>query len=391
MRIVFTGGGTAGHAMVNTILIPYLQKKECKITYIGSKSGMEKSMISKFEDVRYYGISTGKLRRYLSFKNFTDLFRIGKGILEAWKILKRERPQLIYSSGGYVSVPVVWASYLLKIPVILRETDYSAGLANRLCIPFAKELYVTFPDTQKTIKNITCLNDGMIIRPQLFEIDDSSTTYLDLKKPLCLVMGGSGGSANINRMIWENIDILTKQYSIIHICGKGNYNSKIVDTDSYQQLEFIQDIGMFYQIADVVVTRSGSNAIIEGLLLGKRMVCIPLSSSASRGEQMLNAKFAKKNGTAVIIDDKECDISVLLKALQAVLTLPENHSYKITKKKLLERIQNHVNGIYQIALEQLQNDIERHLKYGTKINLQDFNDCELDMLDELTSIYDYYS
>lgn len=294
MKIVFTGGGTAGHAMVNTVLIPYLQKKECKITYVGSKRGMEKAMISEIDNVRYYSISTGKLRRYISFENFTDIFRLGKGIIEAWRILKKEKPQLIYSSGGYVSVPVVWAAFLLRIPVILRETDYSAGLANKLCIPFAKKLYVTFPDSQKEIKNITCLNGGMIIRPQLFNMDNYSATYINLKKPLCLIMGGSAGSANINNIVWDNIDILTEYYSIIHICGKDKYNSKIVDTDSYQQLEFAKDMSMFYQMADVVITRSGSNAIAEGLLMGKRMVCIPLSTSASRGEQMLNAKFAKK-------------------------------------------------------------------------------------------------
>lgn len=387
MRVVFTGGGTAGHAMVNTVLIPYLQKKECNITYIGSKSGMEKAMISKFSNVRYYAVSTGKLRRYLSVENFTDVFRLLKGVMEAWKILKQEKPQLIYSSGGYVSVPVVWASYLLKIPVILRETDCSTGLANKLCIPFAKELYVTFPDSQKEIRNITCLNDGMIIRPQLFDTNDYSATYINLKKPLCLIMGGSGGSANINRMVWDNIDALTRQYSIIHICGKGKYNSAITDTDSYQQLEFAQDMSMFYHMANVVVTRSGSNAIIEGLLLGKRMVCIPLST-ASRGEQMLNAKFAEKNGTAVIVNDMECDVSTLLQAIHTVLSLPENHSYKITKKKLLEQIQKHVNGIYQIALEQIQRDMERYLKHGKKINMQDFSECEMSMLDELAANYD---
>lgn len=388
MRIVFTGGGTAGHAMVNTVLIPYLQKKECKITYIGSKTGMEKAMVSNLNNVCYYGISTGKLRRYFSFKNFTDLFMIGKGIFEAWRILKRERPQLIYSSGGYVSVPVVWASFLLKIPVILRETDYTTGLANKLCIPFAKELYVTFPDSQKTIKNITCLNDGMIIRPQLFNTHDFSLSYLNLEKPLCLVMGGSGGSANINHLIWENIDVLTRKYSVIHICGKGKYNPEITDSDSYQQLEFVQDMSMLYQLADVVITRSGSNAIIEGLLLGKKMICIPLSSSASRGEQMLNAKFAEKNGTAVIVEEKDCNVSVLLKALHTVLELPENHSYKITKEELIEQIQNHVNGIYQVAFDQLTHDIKKYLKYGKKLNMQDLNPFEIGMLDEMASNYD---
>ena len=374
--------------MVNTVLIPYLQKKECKITYVGSKRGMEKAMISEIDNVRYYSISTGKLRRYISFENFTDIFRLGKGIIEAWRILKKEKPQLIYSSGGYVSVPVVWAAFLLRIPVILRETDYSAGLANKLCIPFAKKLYVTFPDSQKEIKNITCLNGGMIIRPQLFNMDNYSATYINLKKPLCLIMGGSAGSANINNIVWDNIDILTEYYSIIHICGKDKYNSKIVDTDSYQQLEFAKDMSMFYQMADVVITRSGSNAIAEGLLMGKRMVCIPLSTSASRGEQMLNAKFAKKNGTVIIVNDKECNISTLLQAIQTVLTLPMNHSYKTTKKKLIEQIQNHVNEIHYAAFEQLQHDMKEHLKYGKKINMQDFNAYEMDMLEELSSNYD---
>ena len=228
----------------------------------------------------------------------------------------------------------------------------------------------------------------MIIRPQLFNMDNYSATYINLKKPLCLIMGGSAGSANINNIVWDNIDILTEYYSIIHICGKDKYNSKIVDTDSYQQLEFAKDMSMFYQMADVVITRSGSNAIAEGLLMGKRMVCIPLSTSASRGEQMLNAKFAKKNGTVIIVNDKECNISTLLQAIQTVLTLPMNHSYKTTKKKLIEQIQNHVNEIHYAAFEQLQHDMKEHLKYGKKINMQDFNAYEMDMLEELSSNYD---
>lgn len=387
MKIVFTGGGTAGHAMVNAVLIPYLQKKECKTIYIGSKNGMEKAMVSKLDKVRYFGISTGKLRRYFSFQNFIDLFLLGKGVMEAWTILRKEKPQLVYSSGGYVSVPVVWASYLLRIPVVLRETDYTMGLANRLCIPFAKEVYVTFPDSQKKTKNITYLNGGMIIRPQLFDIDDHLTVCINLRKPLCLIMGGSSGSAKINNVVWDNIEILTKQYSIIHICGKGKNNLKIADTDSYQQLEFVQDMSMLYHMADVVITRSGSNAIIEGLLLGKRMVCIPLSASASRGEQMLNAKFAVKNGTAVILNDEVCNVSNLLQAINTVLLMPMDTSYKTTKKKLHKQIQNHINGVYHIAFEQLLRDMKQHLKNEKKLNMQDLTMCEIDMLDEFA--YDY--
>ena len=388
MKIIFTGGGTAGHAMVNTILIPYLQKKECNICYIGSISGMEKTMVYNLKNVTYYGISTGKLRRYFSLKNVTDIFRIIKGFFQSYKILKTEKPQLIYSSGGYVSVPVVCAAYLHKIPVILRETDYSVGLANKLCVPFAKKMYVTFPDTKKELPNICCLDESMIIRPELYDIQNIPFRHNNSQKPICLVIGGSSGARNINEVIWNNFYELTKKFYIIHLCGKGNYNYSFLDTDSYQQIEFVKDIGAFYQLADVVVTRSGSNAIIEGLLLGKRRVCVPLSSSFSRGEQMLNAKFAECHGTAFIVPDTELNISSLLNAIDKVLIQKPNNFYKIQKSKLITRIDYHTQTIYGIAYEKLQDDLIKYLKYGKRIDLNDLSVWELSLLDELSENFE---
>lgn len=388
MKIIFTGGGTAGHAMVNTILIPYLQKKECKISYIGSTSGMEKTMVYNLKNVTYYGISTGKLRRYFSLKNVTDIVRILKGLFQSYKILRMEKPQLIYSSGGYVSVPVVWAAYLHKIPVVLRETDYSIGLANKLCIPFAKEMYVTFPDTKKESSNICCSDESMIIRPELYDIENFLYCHNRSQKPICLVIGGSSGAKNINEVIWNNLYKLTKKYYIIHLCGKGNYNVNFPDTDSYQQIEFVNDMGAFYQLAEVVVTRSGSNAIMEGLLLGKRMVCVPLSSSFSRGEQMLNAKYAKCHGTALIVSDAELNISSLINAIDKVLRKKPNNFYKIEKSKLITRIECHSQTIYEIAYKKLQDDLIKYLKYGKRIDLNDLSTWEISLLDELSENFE---
>lgn len=388
MKIIFTGGGTAGHAMVNTVLIPYLQAKECKTVYIGSKNGMEKEMVKKLPEVPYYGINTGKFRRYASLKNITDIFRIASGILEALKIIKKEKPQLIYSSGGYVSVPVVWAANILKIPVVIRETDYSPGLANKLCMPFAKEMFITFPDTAKGIKNICCIDEGMIIRPELFNESQFSTTFINMRKPVCLIIGGSSGASNINNTIWDNVDMLCQRYSIIHICGKGKTNSDIVDTDSYQQIEYVDDIGMFYNIADVVITRSGSNSIIEGLLLGKRMICVPLSSHVSRGEQLLNAQFAEKNGTAVIVEDEQFNVGNLMRAIDAVLSQKAQPLYQLTKTKLEKQIKKHVDNIYNLAFAQLKKDIHSYIKHGNKLNLNDLSSWETDIYEEYASNYE---
>lgn len=373
MKIIFTGGGTAGHVMVNRILIPFLQRKDpdCNIAYIGSHKGMERQMISELSNVPFYGISTGKLRRYFSLKNVLDVFRVIKGFFDSIKILKEERPQLIYSGGGYVVVPVVWAARCLRIPVLLRETDFTVGLANRLCMPYAKEMFVTFPDTQQKIQSVTSSFPGMIVRPELFDSHSRFELNISDNKPICLVIGGSQGAMRINRIIWESLPSLKKSYTVLHICGRGNKNAMYPDTEHYRQIEFTDEIGMYLNLADVVITRSGSNATIEGLSLGKRMVCIPIPGRSSRGEQELNAEFAVLHGNAVLLRESKLTEETLLCSIQTARMKHNVSSYQVTKYQMEERICHHVNTIWRHAFEQFERDLIMQAKGDDRVNSQE--------------------
>lgn len=347
MKIVFTGGGTAGHVMVNQILIPYIRRKapDCSIIYIGSQKGMEREMIEeKFSDVPFFAIHAGKLRRYFSMENFKDIFQVWIGFWDALKILKRERPQLIYASGGYVTVPVVWAAGLLKIPVLLRETDYSVGLANKLCLPFAKKMFVTFPDTQKTVTHTPTSFPGMIIRPEMFDSAEKNRFFPD-DRPVCLVMGGSLGADRINKVVWNSLDPLIQKYNILHVCGKGNRNTAVPDFRCYRQIEFAAAIGPYLSVADVVISRCGSNAVSECLSLGKRMVCIPIPSGHSRGDQEQNASFAVKNGNAVLLPQNDLTAENLLTAVSNVPVRTKQSDYATTKDEMIRRITQHAEEI----------------------------------------------
>lgn len=384
MKIAFTGGGTAGHVMVNRILIPFLQQKDphCHVIYIGSRTGMEKDLMKDVPGVRFFGISAGKLRRYFSAENFRDVFRIIKGFGEAVKILRAEKPQLVYAGGGYTVVPVVWAARLLRIPVLLRETDYTIGLANRLCIRVAKEIFVTFPDTQKQVKHTLVSFPGMIIRPELYDLFDRKDLQLPADRPVCLVLGGSQGAMKINQTVWQGIRELTDRYTVIHICGRYNKNPHIGDSEWYRQIEFTSAIGKYFSVADVVVTRCGSNAIAEGLSLGKHMVCIPIPSSSSRGEQKLNAAFAVNNGNAVFLPEEKLSTETLLARINDALEKNIGCPYRSTQEEMIERIKQHISGIYQTAYEQLQKDLICHVNGDARLNVKELSDYEIDMLSD---------
>lgn len=355
MKIVFTGGGTAGHVMVNCILIPFLQQKDphCHVIYIGSHTGMEKELAGNIPNVRFYGISTGKLRRYFSAENLKDIFRVMKGFWEAVKILKAENPQLVYSGGGYVAVPVIWAAKFLRIPVLLRETDYTVGLANRLCLRFAEEVFVTFPDTQGQIKNTPSSFPGLMIRPELYEPFEKGDLQLPTEPPVCLCLGGSLGAMKINQTVWDGLEALTKHYTVIHICGRKNKNPHIPESERYHQIEFTSEIGPYLSVADVVVTRCGSNATAECLSLGKRMVCIPITSKSSRGEQEQNAAFAVRNGNAVLLPEADLNTEALLSRISDAIDKNINCPYASTQEEMLERILRHVSDIHRKAGERL--------------------------------------
>lgn len=307
-RIVLTGGGTAGHVTPNLALIPKLEENQWDIHYIGSKSGIEKELIEE-TNIPYYPISSGKLRRYFDLKNFQDPFKVLKGIADAYFILKKLKPDVIFSKGGFVSVPVVIAGKLNKIPVLIHESDYTPGLANRIAVKFASKMFVTFPEAKKHLPKEKVMVTGSPIREELLAGDRKrGLSFLDFheNKPVITVMGGSLGSAKLNAVIRDNLDMLLKNYQIVHLCGKGNLDESLMKRRGYQQFEYLSsELPDVVAATDFVVSRAGSNSIFEWLELKKPMLLIPLSKAASRGDQILNAQSFKKQGFAEVLEEEE--------------------------------------------------------------------------------------
>jgi len=306
MKIVLTGGGTAGHVTPNIALLPELRANGFEISYIGGKGGMEQGLVEA-AGVQYYGISSGKLRRYLSLKNFTDGFRVLRGITEARRLLKKIRPDAVFSKGGFVVVPVVFAARMLKIPVVIHESDFSVGLANRLAIPRATKVCCVFPETLKQIPADKGVLTGTPIRKELLNgsrIAAAASCGFAVEKPVLLVMGGSQGSAAINACLRAALDNLLVDFNIIHGCGKGNVDAG-ASREGYLQFEFIGDnLGDLYALADLVVCRAGANSISEFLALAKPNLLIPLPKSASRGDQILNAASFESSGFSAVLDEE---------------------------------------------------------------------------------------
>jgi undecaprenyldiphospho-muramoylpentapeptide beta-N-acetylglucosaminyltransferase len=304
--IVLTGGGTAGHVTPNIALLPYLKEAGYEIVYIGSIDGMEKKLIEEC-GITYYGIHSGKLRRYIDAKNISDIFKVVKGIGQARKLIKKLKPSVVFSKGGFVAVPVVIGAYLNKVPVILHESDITPGLANKLAIPFAKAVCTTFPEAVKAIPDNKGILTGTPIRDMIFK--GKKQKGLDLcgfkgDKPIMLVMGGSQGSVKINNFIRELLPKLTTKFDIIHLCGSGNFDKTKAELSGYKQFEYVSDeLPDIFAAANFVVSRAGSNAICEFLSLSMPMLLIPLSKKASRGDQILNAESFEKQGFAKVYDE----------------------------------------------------------------------------------------
>lgn len=308
--VVLTGGGTVGHVTLNKLLIPEFKKLGLTPTYIGSKQGIEKEIIAE-SDIKYYSISSGKLRRYISFENILDVFRVGKGVLDSLMILRKLKPLFVFSKGGFVSVPVVIAARILKIPVYIHESDLTPGLANKIAAKFASYVYVTFKKTLQFLPDKKSTYIGPVIRQEfLLKPTDAGFkhTGFNQEQSVMLVMGGSLGAKSINNFIRENLDTITKTHQIIHLCGKGNLDSSI-DNKNYRQYEFVTtELQDFMSISDIVVGRSGSNAIFEFLLSKKPMILIPLPMSQSRGDQIENARYFEQQKVASVILEEDLNI-----------------------------------------------------------------------------------
>ena len=331
-KIIMTGGGTAGHVTPNIALIPSLKEKGFEIKYIGSKTGIEKEIIEK-NNIPYFGISSGKLRRYFDVKNFSDPFKVLKGVFEARRIISKEKPDVIFSKGGFVSVPVVIAAYMKNVPVVAHESDITPGLANKLASPFCDKLCVTFRESLKYVKGDKGVLTGSPIREEILKgskLKGLSRCGFLGKKEVLFIMGGSLGSKVLNDVIRNNIDILVDEFDIIHICGKGNVNEALEGKKGYIQFEYVnQELPDLMAAADYIISRAGANSIFEFLALKKPTLLIPLSRKASRGDQILNAESFKKEGYSLVLEEEEITKESFIGKIEELKKQKENIVKKI--------------------------------------------------------------
>lgn len=317
-----TGGGTAGHVTPNIALMPALKQAGYDITYIGSYNGMEKELIEA-QKIPYIGISSGKLRRYFDLKNFTDPFKVLKGYGQAISLLKKIKPDVVFSKGGFVSVPVVLAAKHCHIPAIIHESDITPGLANRIAIKGAKKVCCNFPETMKYLPAEKAVLTGSPIRRELFHGNaDAATRYCgfpDCNKPVLLIVGGSSGSKVINDAVRKVLPELLEKFYIIHLCGKGNLDESLKGVIGYAQFEYASaELTDMFALADIAISRAGANAICELLALHKPNILIPLSAAASRGDQILNAKSFEKQGFSYVLEEEQLNEQTLLSAVDEV-------------------------------------------------------------------------
>jgi len=316
--ILLTGGGTAGHVNPNLALVPSLRERGWEIAYAGSPSGIERELVQA-AGIPFYGISSGKLRRYFAWQNFIDPLRVLKGVADAYALLGQLRPRVVFSKGGFVTVPVVWAAYLRRVPVVIHESDYTPGLANRLALPVAQRVCVTFPETLNFLGRYAekGVCTGLPIRPELLTgSSDRGRALCQFHDalPILLVIGGSTGAQAINTAVRSALSALLRQWQIIHICGKGNLESSLQDKAGYRQFEYVStELPDLLACADLVISRAGANAIFELLALQKPHLLIPLPSKSSRGDQILNANSFAKQGYSLVLAEENLTPEALVR------------------------------------------------------------------------------
>ena len=329
-KIVLTGGGTAGHVIPNLALLPSLLGEGWSVEYIGSVSGMEKGLVEK-AGIPFHSIASGKLRRYFDLRNFVDPFRVLWGIAQAWRLLGRLRPHLVFSKGGFVAVPVVYAASLRGIPVLIHESDQSPGLANRLCLPFANVICVAFPETLRLLPAGKTVLTGAPIRAELLTgVRSRGLAFCGFAipgpgapapLPVLLIMGGSLGSRALNHAVRRDLPQLRGSFQVVHICGRGALDPRWEGKDGYRQFEFVgPELPDVLAAADLVLSRAGANAIFEFLALRKPNLLVPLPMGASRGDQIHNARaFAALGYSRVLMEEQMIEDRLLmeLKALTA--------------------------------------------------------------------------
>ena len=353
-KIVLTGGGTAGHVTPNIALLPALQDAGYEVSYIGSYDGIEKRLIGDF-NIPYTGISTGKFRRYLDAKNFTDPFRVMKGYAQARKFLSDYKPDAVFSKGGFVSVPVVRAAASLGIPCIIHESDMTPGLANKLCIPVAKKVCCNFPETLSKVKGNKAVLTGTPIRKELANGDKVAGLEMcgfTADKPVLMVIGGSLGAMNVNKAVRAALPELLKTYQVAHLCGKDKMDNLLLNTPGYKQFEYVKaELKDLFAMADIVISRAGANSICELLALKKPNLLIPLPASSSRGDQILNAKSFESQGYSLVVDEDYLTTSLLVEKVNELYENRQTYYDTMNTKGQFDSVTTIVNLIEEAVAE----------------------------------------
>ncbi len=353
-KIILTGGGTAGHVTPNLALIPDLRERGYEILYIGSYKGIERELI-KDAGVEYRAISSGKLRRYFDLKNFTDPFRVLRGYLQSRRIIRKFKPDIIFSKGGFVAVPVTLAAKHYRVPVISHESDMTPGLANKLSMPSATRICCNFPETMKYLPKDKAVLTGSPIRRELLSGSrEAGLSFAGLsgEKPVLLVIGGSLGSVRVNEAIRSILDKLLKDFDIIHICGKGNIDASLTGKQGYVQYEYVsKELKDIFAAADIIVSRAGANAICEILALKKPNLLIPLSAKASRGDQILNARSFEKQGFSKVLEEEDISDERLLKDIAELYRDREAYILRMNESGLSDGVETIIRLIEEVISE----------------------------------------
>ena len=317
-KIVLTGGGTMGHVTPNLALLPHLLEKGYEVHYIGTEKGVEADKLSATPGIIYHAVKSGKLRRYFDWKNFTDPFRVLAGAFQSAALMGKIKPDVCFSKGGFVAVPVVFGAWLHRIPVVCHESDLTPGLANKLCAPFARKIATTFPECAAALgSKAECV--GTPLRPELFQGDRAAGLKLlgfDGSKPVLMMMGGSLGAQAVNKALREALPELLPTFDVVHICGKGNLDAALEGKPGYTQLEFVSaELPEIFACADLVLSRAGSNALMEFQALARPLLLVPYPKGASRGDQILNAQSLEKRGLCRVLLQENMTAATLTEAL----------------------------------------------------------------------------
>ena len=351
-KIVLTGGGTAGHVTPNIALLPGLREAGYDILYIGSYEGMEKNLIQA-EGIAYRGIATGKFRRYFSLKNLTDPFRVIKGYFEARKYIREYQPDVVFSKGGFVAVPVVLAAGKQHIPVIIHESDMTPGLANKICMNSASKICCNFPETLKSLPADKAVLSGSPIRKELLSgsrLEGLRFTGLSAEKPILLMIGGSTGSVVINNALRSILPDLLKEFQVIHLCGKGRLDHSLDHLEGYVQYEYIsKELKDLMAAADIVLSRAGANAICELLALHKPNILVPLSAAVSRGDQILNAHSFESQGFSYVLEEEQMNAATLLDAIHTVYDKRDTYRKNMESSSLSNGVDIVLNLIQELS------------------------------------------